>query len=184
MRDAFPVGRAAFGALRASVEAAIGRPGASSLLAAAAGTGGLSTDEVVSNAAVLMFGGIETTEGMICNAILHLLSHPAQLSLVAADRGLLPGAVEESLRLEPSAAVVDRYATAERACSRPPGSGAATWSSSRSRARTVTRWFSPSRTGSTSGGRTPGRTSASRAARISARARSWPASRPAPRSMR
>jgi len=110
-RDPFSAGRAAFGALRASIEAAIGRPGASSLLAAAAATGGLSTDEVVSNAAVLMFGGIETTEGMICTAILHLLSHPEQLSLVTADRNLLPGAVEESLRLEPSAAVVDRYAT-------------------------------------------------------------------------
>ena len=112
VRDSFSAGRAAFGALRASIEAAIGQPGASSLLAAAAGTGGLNTDEVVSNAAVLMFGGIETTEGMICNAILHLLSHPEQLSLVIADRSLLPGAVEESLRLEPSAAVVDRYATA------------------------------------------------------------------------
>jgi cytochrome P450 len=112
VRSSFSAGRAAFGALRASIEAAIGQPGASSLLAAAAGTGGLNTDEVVSNAAVLMFGGIETTEGMICNAILHLLSHPEQLSLVIADRSLLPGAVEESLRLEPSAAVVDRYATA------------------------------------------------------------------------
>jgi cytochrome P450 len=110
-RDSLSAGREAFGALRASIEAAIGRPGASSLLAAAAGTGGLSTDEVVSNAAVLMFGGIETTEGMICTAIQHLLSHPEQLSAVIADRALLPGVVEESLRLEPSAAVVDRYAT-------------------------------------------------------------------------
>ena len=112
VRDSFSAGRQAFGALRASIEAVIGRPGGSSLLAAAAGAGGLSTAEVVSNAAVLMFGGIETTEGMICTAILHLLSHPEQLSLVTADRSLLPGAVEESLRLEPSAAVVDRYATA------------------------------------------------------------------------
>ena len=58
-----------------------------------------------------MFGGIETTEGMIANALLHLLSSPAQLELVLADRGLVPAAVEESLRLEPAAAVVDRYAT-------------------------------------------------------------------------
>jgi cytochrome P450 len=113
VRDSFSAGRAAFGALRASIEAVIGRPGGSSLLAAAAETGGLSTDEVVSNAAVLMFGGIETTEGMISTAILHLLSHPEQLGVVTADRNLLPGAVEESLRLEPSAAVVDRYATAD-----------------------------------------------------------------------
>jgi hypothetical protein len=83
-----------------------------SLLAVAAGGGSLGTDEVVSNAAVAMFGGIETTEGMICNAVLHLLSHPVQLAEVLADRRLVDGAVEESLRLEPAAAVVDRYATA------------------------------------------------------------------------
>jgi cytochrome P450 len=91
--------------------------GSASLLAAAArtstggGATGLSTGEVISNAAVIMFGGIETTEGMISNVILHLLSHPSQLALVRADPGLVPNAVEESLRLEPAAAVVDRYAT-------------------------------------------------------------------------
>jgi cytochrome P450 len=58
-----------------------------------------------------MFGGIETTEGMIANAAWHLLGHPSQLDLVRADPGLLPQAIEESLRLEPAAAVVDRYAT-------------------------------------------------------------------------
>ena len=86
---------------------------AHSLLAAAAGAGGLGDAEVVSNAAVLMFGGIETTEGMICNAVLHLLGHPAQLAGVIADPRLAANAVEESLRLEPAAAVVDRYATAD-----------------------------------------------------------------------
>ena len=74
-------------------------------------TGPLAEQEAISNAAVLMFGGIETTEGMIANAVLHLLSSPAQLALVLADPGLVPAAVEESLRLEPAAAVVDRYAT-------------------------------------------------------------------------
>jgi cytochrome P450 len=60
---------------------------------------------------VLMFGGIETTEGMIANAILHLLSHPNQRAIVERDRDTLTNAVEESLRLEPAAAVIDRYAT-------------------------------------------------------------------------
>jgi cytochrome P450 len=73
--------------------------------------GGLSLDEVSSNAAVLLFGGIETTEGMICNALLHLLSNLGELELVRADPALLPGAIEESLRLEPAAASIDRYAT-------------------------------------------------------------------------
>ena len=65
---------------------------------------GLSAAEVRSNVAVLLFGGIETTEGMIANALLHVLAAP-----VAREQ--LPAAVEESLRLEPAAAVIDRYAT-------------------------------------------------------------------------
>jgi cytochrome P450 len=47
----------------------------------------------------------------ITNALLHLLERPDQLALVQADADLLDGAIEESLRLEPGAAVVDRYAT-------------------------------------------------------------------------
>ena len=89
----------------------ITRPDGDSLLAAAARARGLGDSEVVSNAAVLMFGGIETTEGMICNAVLHLLEDPGQRDEVAADERLAADAVEESLRLEPAAAVVDRYAT-------------------------------------------------------------------------
>jgi cytochrome P450 len=111
-RPVTPQGEEAFASLRSSVEPSLrGDPG-SSLVAAAAGDAGSLTDaEVVSNAAVLMFGGIETTEGMIANAVLHLLSHPEQRALVESDRDLLANAIEESLRLEPAAAVIDRYAT-------------------------------------------------------------------------
>jgi len=101
-------GAAAFAELHKHVAAGI--DSADSLIAAAAHAG-LGVDEVVANAAVLMFGGIETTEGMITNALWHLLTHPDQLELVLADRSLLANAIEESLRLEPAAAVVDRYAT-------------------------------------------------------------------------
>jgi cytochrome P450 len=120
------VGTAAFGQLAASLRRVIAAPGSASLLAAAAAgsrpltdadaatrPGPLSEDEAISNAAVLMFGGIETTEGMIANAMLHLLCHPGELELVRADPGLIPAAIEESLRLEPAAAVVDRYATSD-----------------------------------------------------------------------
>ncbi|SEG83534.1 Cytochrome P450 [Thermomonospora echinospora] len=99
--------------LRAAVRAAIAAPDGSLLAEIAAGPWEPTTEEVVANAAVLMFGGIDTTEGMIVNAVQQLLAHPAQLALVRADPGLLDGAVEESLRLEPAAAVVDRYATAD-----------------------------------------------------------------------
>ncbi len=111
-------GAAAFGLLSDRLSAVIGAAdGPPSLLADAAGAHagaagtGLTAREAISNAAVIMFGGIETTEGMISNAILHLLSHPGQLALVRADGNLVPNAVEESVRLEPAAAVVDRYAT-------------------------------------------------------------------------
>jgi cytochrome P450 len=106
-----PAGREAFAELGSSVEPALAGDSASSLVAAASQGGDLRSEEVVSNVAVLMFGGIETTEGMIANAILHLLSHPDQRAIVDADPAMLVNAVEESLRLEPAAAVIDRYAT-------------------------------------------------------------------------
>jgi len=120
-------GLAAFAGLAASLREVIATAGHQSLLAEAAampkaipqtGTEAdagppLTADEAISNAAVLMFGGIETTEGMIANAALHLLTHPGELDLVRADPGLIPAAIEESLRLEPAAAVVDRYATCD-----------------------------------------------------------------------
>ncbi|AZQ32374.1 cytochrome P450 [Streptomyces cyaneochromogenes] len=107
--EAGPAGVAAYTQLRRAVEATVADRNASSLLVSAAGQ--LTVPQVASNAAVLMFGGIETTEAMITNALLHLLRHPDQLALVRADADLLDGAIEESLRLEPGAAVVDRYAT-------------------------------------------------------------------------
>jgi cytochrome P450 len=73
--------------------------------------GTVAPGEFVSNASVIMFGGIETTEGMIANALWHLLNHPAALAEVRARPELAAAAVEESLRLEPAAARVDRYAT-------------------------------------------------------------------------
>ncbi|HWE32607.1 MAG TPA: cytochrome P450 [Solirubrobacteraceae bacterium] len=105
-------GRAAFTELRTSLLQAI-EAGASLLADAAHAPAGLSPDELVSDAAVLLFGGIETTEGMIANALLHLLERPEQLERVRADPALLETAIEESLRLEPAAAVIDRYATAD-----------------------------------------------------------------------
>ena len=83
-------GAEAFERLRASVEPSLGTMGE------------LSSREALSNAAVLMFGGIETTEGMIANFVWHLLTNDARPTA---------NALEESLRLEPAAAVVDRYAT-------------------------------------------------------------------------
>ena len=81
------------------------------VLAEAAQT--LTDPEVVSNAAVMMFGGIETSEGMTTSVFWHLLTNPDGMAAVRADRSLGASAIEESLRLEPAAGRVDRYATVD-----------------------------------------------------------------------
>ncbi|OGO51854.1 MAG: cytochrome [Chloroflexi bacterium RBG_16_69_14] len=104
-----PGARAAVSALERHVAVTI--EGGHGVLAQATAT--LTTPEVVSNAAVMMFGGIETGEGMTTTLFWHLLTNPGQLAAVRADRTLGANAIEESLRLEPAAARVDRYATAD-----------------------------------------------------------------------
>jgi cytochrome P450 len=106
-------GREAFAALRDRLMAAVAGDPDASLLANAAAGANLDAEQVVSNAGVLLFGGVETTEGMIANAVLHLLERPEAYAEVRRDPGRLDAAIEESLRLEPAAGVVDRYATAD-----------------------------------------------------------------------
>ena len=108
-------GTDAYRELRGRLEHVIAAEDRSSLLGAVAAGRALSRDQIAANAAVLLFGGIETTEGMIANAVLMLLRHPDQLAAVRRDAGLLDRAIDESLRLEPAAAVVDRYATRDLA---------------------------------------------------------------------
>jgi cytochrome P450 len=74
-------------------------------------TGSLTADEMVSNVAVLLFGGIVTAESSTAIAFRYLLDDPDLLQRIDEHRSLLGGFVEETLRLEPSAAAVDRYAT-------------------------------------------------------------------------
>ena len=63
--------------------------------------------------AILLFGGVDTAESMTAIAAYQLLTHPDALDQVRADPALLPGAIQESLRMEPAATRVDRYATAD-----------------------------------------------------------------------
>ena len=107
-------GRDAYAAFGAAVDAALedADPSASLLAAALGDASALTRDELVANAAVLLFGGVETTEGMIANLLHHLLA-AGLLDAAAGDAALLDGAIEESLRLEPAAVRLDRYATAD-----------------------------------------------------------------------
>ena len=71
----------------------------------------LTTAELTSNVGVVLFGAIETTEALAANALWYLLSDPPLTRSVERDRSLVPSVVEEALRIEPGAAVIDRYAT-------------------------------------------------------------------------
>jgi len=73
----------------------------------------LRRDEIPAAVAVVMFGAIETSEGMTANAFWHLLSNPEQWDRLRDDRSLIAKAIDESLRLEPAAAWIDRYTTAD-----------------------------------------------------------------------
>ena len=109
-RDVGDGTRRAVADLRRTVDRTV-RDSTGSLLAEVAEGGSLTADELFSNTAVLMFGAIETSEGMTANALAHLLGDAAQLEATTADRSLVADAVEESLRMEPAATLVDRYAT-------------------------------------------------------------------------
>jgi cytochrome P450 len=102
----------AVAAIRDHVGRSLRRPAGDSVLTAAA-TGGTDPALLAADVAILLFGGVDTAESMTAIAAHHLLTHPDALDQVRADPALLPGAIQESLRLEPAATRVDRYATAD-----------------------------------------------------------------------
>ena len=58
----------------------------------------LTDDEVLFDSILILIGGDETTRHVISGGMYQLLSDPDQRARLAADRSLLPGAVEEMLR--------------------------------------------------------------------------------------
>ena len=107
-RPVEPSARDAFASLAAAVTDATRRSDAD----LAAASDALGSAALTANAGVFLFGGIETGEGMIANLLVHLLSNAQVRDRLRQDPTLLDNAVEESLRLEPAAARVDRYARA------------------------------------------------------------------------
>ncbi|HUR74196.1 MAG TPA: cytochrome P450 [Sporichthya sp.] len=75
---------------------------ATALVAAQEGGDRLSEDELTSMIWVLILAGHETTVELIGNGVFELLTHPEQRDRLVADPALLPSAVEELLRVEPS----------------------------------------------------------------------------------
>src|SRR5581483_4416767 len=60
----------------------------------------LSEQELYSMVVLLIVAGHETTVSLLGNAVLALLTHPAELERLAADPGLVPEAVEELIRYD------------------------------------------------------------------------------------
>jgi cytochrome P450 len=97
-----------FDALVPERRAALGSDVFSALFAEQDGDG-LSDDELVANAVLLVTAGFETTMSMISNTVLTLLRHPDQLEALRADGDLLRGAIDEVLRFEPAALSSTRH---------------------------------------------------------------------------
>jgi cytochrome P450 len=71
----------------------------------------LTLEEIASILFSLSFAGHETTTGLIGNTVRRLLEDPSRWSSLAADPGLIPAAVEETLRFDPSVPVWRRVTT-------------------------------------------------------------------------
>jgi cytochrome P450 len=71
----------------------------------------LTLEEIASILFTLSFAGHETTAGLISNTVRRLLEVPSRWAEIAAEPDLIPQAVEETLRYDPSVAVWRRVTT-------------------------------------------------------------------------
>lgn len=72
---------------------------------------GVEDRAVVANAVLLVTAGFETTMSLIANAVWLLATHRDVLETVLRDRSLVPGLVEETLRIESPISSVARFAS-------------------------------------------------------------------------
>lgn len=98
-----------------------GETGDGTLLEVLSGPGGtLARAEVLANLLIVLFGGIETTESMIGNALHYLLSEPGLLAATLDSRNegeeaflaAVENVMEESLRYDPAVQTLTRHTTA------------------------------------------------------------------------
>lgn len=75
--------------------------------------GGLSVEEIVAIAYVVLVAGNETTVNLLSSVMMLLLQDSALLDRVSADRSLIPKVVEEALRLQAPVQGFPRLATVD-----------------------------------------------------------------------
>src|SRR5262249_20422079 len=85
----------------------------SSLIAAHDQEDKLTEEELIVMCTLLLIAGFDTTINLVGNGMLALLQHADQLALLRAQPQLLPSAIEELLRYDPSTQKALRYATEE-----------------------------------------------------------------------
>jgi cytochrome P450 len=72
--------------------------------------GGITLDELVSLAQLLLVAGFETTTNLVGNAVRALQATPGQWDALVADPSLAAGAIEETLRYDPPVQLTARFA--------------------------------------------------------------------------
>src|SRR6478735_2939755 len=102
-----------FGAKIAERRVAPGTDLISDLVTATIDDAPLSDDEILAMLNQFLVAGNETTTKLIASSVRLLLDDPAQIDALRADPGLIPGFVEESLRLEPPVQGLYRTATVD-----------------------------------------------------------------------
>jgi cytochrome P450 len=85
----------------------------SGLIAAEEDGDQLTEDEIVATCNLLLIAGHETTVNLIANAILAMLRHPTQWTVLAADPSRVSAVIEETMRYDPPVQLVGRIAEDE-----------------------------------------------------------------------
>ncbi len=89
----------------AMFEARAGAPGDDliSKLMAANAEDTVTTEELIAQLVLVIIAGHDTTANMVTNGLYHLIRNPEQYAALRRDPTLVPSAVEEMMRYEPSA---------------------------------------------------------------------------------
>jgi cytochrome P450 len=78
------------------------------LMAAAEGKSGITPRMVIDNLFNLILGSLDTTEKWIGNVLVRLYSDPKLFAEISANRDLIPSMIEESMRFDTVAQVIQR----------------------------------------------------------------------------